>query len=570
MAYNTNIVDMFALGDFNCDMSQNSSNKMTELIQTYDLKQLIQEPTHYTENSSSVIDLILVRNISNVLTSCVTDCFPPEQIRYHCPVVVLLKFLRPSVKTFKRRIWNYNLADYDLYRTLLSEHNLVENLNLNEDIDENVKHITDAIFSAAEQSIPNKTITVRPAEHPWITCKIKNHIRKRKRYYRKFKRTANVSFLEKYKDIRSKIVLEIRKSKRDYFNKLDTVLSTETANTKLFWKTAKQVLKLKKSSSDIPTLVMNNEHAESDLQKANTLYNFYTSQTIVDDSNKTLPDITQPEYALNSIEISSQDVKDVLMHLNIYKACCPDLLSPRLLKEGATALEEPLSMLFNRSLEKYYFPVTWKDANVSPNYKKDDKSLPSNYRPIFLLSSIGKAMERCVHKHLCNYVIDNDLITPLQSGFKHGDSTNFQLIHTYHSFCEAVDSGKKVRAVFCDVSKAFDRVWHRGLLYKLSCIGCSNPVVKWFSSYLSGRRQRVVINGDSSDWSPIRAGVPQGSILGPLLFLIYINDIVKDIGSEIRLFADDTSLYIVVESPETAAGIINTDLGYRLACYIQH
>ena len=194
-AYNTNIVDMFALGDFNFDMSQNSSNKMTELIQVYDLKQLIQEPTHYTENSSSVIDLILVRNISNVLTSCMTDCFLPEQIRYRCPVVVLVKFLRPSVKTFN--IWNYYLAEYDLDRTLLSEHDLIENLNLNEDIDENVKYITDAIFSAAEQSIPNKTTTVRPAEHPWITCKIKNHIRKRKGYYRKFKRTANVSFFGK-------------------------------------------------------------------------------------------------------------------------------------------------------------------------------------------------------------------------------------------------------------------------------------------------------------------------------------------------------------------------------------
>ena len=137
----------------NFDMSQNSSNKMTELIQAYDLKQLIQESTHYTENSSSVIDLILVRNTSNVLISCVTDCFLPALIRYHCSVVVLLKFLRPSVKTFKRRIWNYNLAVYDLYRTLLS-----------------------AILSAAEESIPNKTITVRPAEHPWITCKIKNII----------------------------------------------------------------------------------------------------------------------------------------------------------------------------------------------------------------------------------------------------------------------------------------------------------------------------------------------------------------------------------------------------------
>ena len=114
------------------------------------------------------------------------------------------------------------------------------------------------------------------------------------------------------------------------------------------------------------------------------LNNFFTSQTIVDDSNKALPDITQPEYALNSIEISSQDVKDVLMRLNIYKACVPDLLSPRLLKEGVTALAEPLSILFNRSLKKCYFPATWKDANVSPVYKKDGKSLPPNYRPISL------------------------------------------------------------------------------------------------------------------------------------------------------------------------------------------
>ena len=160
---------------------------MTELMQTYDLKQLIQEQTHYTEHSSSLIDLILARNISNVLTSGVTDSFLPEQIRYHCPTVLLLKFLRPSVKSFKRKIWNYKLADYNSFRTILSEQNLTEKLNLNDDIDASVQTITEAIISAAERSIPNETITVRPAEPPWVTCKIKNHIRKRKRYYRKYR-----------------------------------------------------------------------------------------------------------------------------------------------------------------------------------------------------------------------------------------------------------------------------------------------------------------------------------------------------------------------------------------------
>lgn len=123
-----------------------------------------------------------------------------------------------------------------------------------------------------------------------------------------------------------------------------------------------------------------------------------------------------------------------------------------------------------------------------------------------------------------------------------------------------MDSGTEIRVVFCDISKAFDRVWHRGLLHKLSSIGCSDEILQWFSSYLSGRKQRVVINGQASAWASVQAGIPQGSILGPLLFLLYINDIVRNIGASIRLFADDTSLYIVVDFPLTAATILNTDL----------
>ena len=139
--------------------------------------------------------------------------------------------------------------------------------------------------------------------------------------------------------------------------------------------------------------------------------------------------------------------------------------------------------------------------------------MPSNYRPISLLDPIGKVLERCVHKHLYNYISENHLLTPFQSGFVPGDSTSYQLLHTYHTFCEAVDSGKEVRAVFCDISKAFDRVWHRGLLYKLTRIGSSDEVVKWSTSYLSDRRQCVVLDGASSEWASVFAGVPQGSIL---------------------------------------------------------
>ena len=130
----------------------------------------------------------------------------------------------------------------------------------------------------------------------------------------------------------------------------------------------------------------------------------------------------------------------------------------------------------------------------------------------------------------------------------------------YHTFCEAVDDGKEVRVVFCDINKVFDRVWHKGLLHKLENIDCTGKLLEWFKSYLCERKQRVVIKGQASNGTDVEAGVPQGSVLGPLLFLIFINDILKDTNSSIRLFADDTSLYIIVENPNAAALSLNIDL----------
>ena len=157
-----------------------------------------------------------------------------------------------------------------------------------------------------------------------------------------------------------------------------------------------------------------------------------------------------------------------------------------------------------------------------------------------------------MHKYLFNFFRDNNVITAFQLGFVPGDSTVNQLIDIYNTFCKALDEGKEVCAIICDISKAFDRVWHKGLVLKLKSA--------WFSDYLNDRTQRVVLPGVSSFWTSVKAGVRQGSILGPLLFLLYINDIVEDINSSIRLFADDTSLYIIVDDPIQAAEQLNLDL----------
>ena len=172
-AYNTNIIDIFILGDFNYNLQNNNVNKMTELIQGYSLTQLITKDTHYTENSSSLTDLILARNKTHVFTSGVIDTFIPNQIRYHCPTIVPLKSLRPVSKTYTRRIWNNKLADFDKFRSSLTEYNLTAKVEKTTDLDINAHQITDSLIYAAEKFIPNEVVTIRPSESPWITSKVK-------------------------------------------------------------------------------------------------------------------------------------------------------------------------------------------------------------------------------------------------------------------------------------------------------------------------------------------------------------------------------------------------------------
>ena len=237
-----------------------------------------------------------------------------------------------------------------------------------------------------------------------------------------------------------------------------------------------------------------------------------------------------------------------------------DEISIRLLKNTRVSICEGLSRLLNTSFNQGKVPQKWKQANVTPIYKKGDRQLVSNYRPISLLSVIGKIQEKVVFKSMYNFFKVHNLLTWRNSGFKPLDSAMNQLILVTHKIYMALEHGQDINIAFLDVSKAFDRVWHTGLIHKLKVLGITGRLLKWLTDYLDNRHQRVVINGVHSDWLIINSGVPQGSILGPLLFLVYINDIIIDIDSDIFLYADDTIIMRVITDPLRDTMIMNDDL----------
>jgi len=365
-----------------------------------------------------------------------------------------------------------------------------------------------------------------------------------------------------YRQCRNAYCEAVKEEKEKYSLKLASDLKhNHNLNPKKWWHIVKTMMGQNKQTQ-YPPLQLDDVTISDPELKANAFNTYFANQNVLCEEQATLPD-SYPSFdqaKLDNIIITEEEVMDHLKGINTSKAVGPDLVSPRMLKEAGLAISSSLTRLFNLSLKMGVVPKMWKEASVIPIHKKKDKSDISNYRPVSLLSCVGKLQERIIFKHMYNYLHVNKLISPMQSGFRPGDSTINQLLDIYHTISNALDHKKDVRLVFCDISKAFDKVWHRGLLFKLRQLGISGLLLSWFTNYISDRRQKVSLQGHSSNWAPIKAGVPQGSVLGPLLFLIYINDIVREVKSNIRLFADDSTLYIEVTDAQVAADILNTDL----------
>ena len=258
-------------------------------------------------------------------------------------------------------------------------------------------------------------------------------------------------------------------------------------------------------------------------------------------ANSDIPDM--PKFVIHT-----EGVEKLLKNINVKKANGPDEISSWVLKETATEIAPFLQFIFMQSIEEGEIPRDWKIANVVAIHKKGSKTKASNYRPVSLTSVNCKVLEHIIFHHIMSHLQEHNILTNDQHGFRKGHSCETQLITTIEEIHRHLDKGQQTDTVILDFSKAFDTVPHQRLLMKLQNNGIRDEMNTWIASWLKNRCQSVVIDGERSEEAQVRSGVPQGTVLGPLLFLLYINDIGNDLTSKIRLFADDSLLFGVVKT----------------------
>ena len=260
----------------------------------------------------------------------------------------------------------------------------------------------------------------------------------------------------------------------------------------------------------------------------------------------------------SQIQVSVDDVTKHLTGLDTSKACGPVGISARLLKECSQQIAPSLCGLFNQSLSSGQIPIEWKSADITPIHKKDSKELAENYRPISLLPIVSKVLERCVFS--CLYDDVNNLITPLQHGCLRNRSCVTQPLSVLHTIGRNLDKNNQTDVIYLDFAKASKTVDHNVLLSKFKAYGVSGQLLTWFANYLSGRLQRVVIDDATSQWAPVTSGVPQGSLLGPLLFIIFINDLPDVATGDVftSLYVDDTKEYCNINTIKDCMSIQKT------------
>jgi hypothetical protein len=560
-------------GDFNCkdiDWKSNqiplgpsinnrpSQQYILDITTGAGLHQLVDFPTR----ESSTLDL-LFSNCPALISN--TTSLAPIGNSDHSVVSFHLNLKASEKKTTPRPIFLFkkgngerisaDLLDLESRVTSLIE----DNININEVWDT----FKVSIQNTMAKNIPTKLIRP-PSGYPWITQKIKQMLRKKERLFRRAQKTKDPLHKLAFTNFRKLTQKTVRNAYWSYLSNLFSPLDladpsenygiTRQNNTKNFWTYIKN---LKRECSGIPSLEVNSQPITSPKEKAEALNNQFTSVFTSEPPGPipNLPNSTFPRML--DFTTTPDGIEKLLNKIDPRKAIGPDGIPTRFLKDHRSQLSSTLSKIFNYSLKTSSLPQDWKTANVPPVFKKGSRLNPANYRPISLTSISCKILEHIIVRNIMDHLEKNNILHPNQHGFRQKLSCEIQLTCLLDDLAKNISGGGQVDVIITDFAKAFDKVPHRRLIAKCKHYGLNNTTVQWVSAFLTNRTQRVVLEGEMSPTTPVLSGVPQGTCLGPVLFLIYINDLSNNMQSNVRLFADDCIIYNTIKTKDDCISLQN-------------
>lgn len=563
------------IGDFNVNLLRCESNtaisKFSELFFSHKFSPYVLQPTRLTANSATLIDNIFF-NAPEFFT---TSGNFTEQISDHLIQFLVIKdFLKGRknliVSNVKHR--NYDFFNDDEFRNDLKTVSF-ESIYIDHDVNKSFENFYNKIDYLLDEHAPYKRITQREKRlqlKPWITKSIKNDMLKRNKLFKKYcqieQPDRKLIAFNKYKLLRNEVKQKIAKSKKVYYEKY---FQENKNDLKSLWQGIKSVVSFKPQCSKSPSRLSHLGNIITDQKEiADIFVDFFSN--IGPDIAKKIPKVEDKfekflGHSLNDslflFPTTNLEVINIIKGFKKNKCLGPNSIPSRILLKNYDILSPHISNLINLSFCSGVFPDFLKTAKIVPVFKKGNSLDCSNYRPISLLSIFSKIIEKCMSTRLRKFIDKKEILYKKQFGFRTKYSTSHALLSLIESIKLNIDSGKMVAALFIDLQKAFDTVDHQVLLGKLYHYGIRGVALNWFRSYLENRKQFVIINGVTSKTNTVLCGVPQGSTLGPLLFILYINDLnLVFKKANIYHFADDTNLLVSGNKFNTIQTVMNHEI----------
>ncbi|KAK3091517.1 hypothetical protein FSP39_020434 [Pinctada imbricata] len=540
---NNNII---LTGDFNCpninwnNQTANTPDReiqqeLVDITSANGLTQIHDKPTR----ENNLLDLVFVSNPTLVKSS-----LNVPGISDHDIIITDFETKVQHQKTKPRKCYMYNKANWEKIEKDLTELQEIisEEMNIGKSVNQLWDTFKTSLFKTMDNNIPNKELRAKHSV-PWIKHKQRKIIKRKQRLYRQAKKTKNWN---NYRSFQKDCKRSLRRAEWDYVNS-NIIDGLNSNNPKPFWKYVKSK---RQDSGGIAPLKKGTALISDSKGKAEILLDQFKS-VFTKPSKGEMPNTSKRTKSnIKPIQITTNGLEKLLKKVIPSKSSGPDNIPNRILQHCAKHLAPILQIIMQKSLDSGDLPKDWTDANISSIYKKGDKHLAENYRPVSLTSVTCKLLEHIVCRNIMKHLESNNILTNLNHGFRSGYSCETQLITTINDFLLEYDQNNQVDVAILDFSKAFDTVPHDKLLHKIHQYGIQGPIHQWLTNFLTTRTMRTIVEGEKSSETTVDSGVPQGTVLGPIMFLCHINDLPEVVQSSVRLFADDCLLYRKIKSQE--------------------